>query len=74
MNRDDNFAIDVKKVKAAINRKTKLIFLATPNNPTGNIIPRQDILEIIATGVPVVVDEAYYEFSGETMMPAYRAV
>ena len=69
VNRDDNFAVDVKAIKAAINRKTKLIFLATPNNPTGNIVPRQDILEIIDTGVPVVVDEAYYEFSGETVMP-----
>jgi histidinol-phosphate aminotransferase len=69
INRDDNFAIDVKKVKAAISRKTRLIFLANPNNPTGNTIPPPDILEIIATGVPVVVDEAYYEFSGETIMP-----
>jgi histidinol-phosphate aminotransferase len=69
INRDDNFAIDVKKVIAAVNRKTRLIFLATPNNPTGNIVPRQDIMEIIATGIPVVVDEAYYEFSGETVMP-----
>jgi histidinol-phosphate aminotransferase len=56
-------------VKAAIGTKTKLIFLATPNNPTGNIVPRQDILEIIAADFPVVVDEAYYEFNGETMMP-----
>lgn len=70
LNRDDNYAIDAKKIIAAINRKTKLIFLATPNNPTGNIIPRQDVIEIIDTGVPVVVDEAYYEFNGETMMPA----
>jgi histidinol-phosphate aminotransferase len=69
IHRDDNFAIDVKKLKAAVNRKTRLIFLATPNNPTGNISPQPDILEIIATGVPVVVDEAYYEFSGETVMP-----
>jgi histidinol-phosphate aminotransferase len=70
LNRDENFAIDIKKVKAAINRKTKLVFFATPNNPTGNIVPRQDIIEIINTGIPVVVDEAYYEFNGETMMPA----
>jgi histidinol-phosphate aminotransferase len=69
VNRDDNFAIDVKGIKAAINRKTKLILLATPNNPTGNIVPRLDLLEIIATGVPVVIDEAYYEFSGETAVP-----
>jgi len=67
--REDDYSIDIKKVKAAINHKTKLVFFATPNNPTGNTVPRQDILEIIATGIPVVVDEAYYEFNGETMMP-----
>ena len=67
--RDDDFTIDINKVKAAINSKTKLIFLATPNNPTGNAIPQKDILEIIGTGVPVVVDEAYYEFCGETVLP-----
>ncbi len=67
--RDEKFAVDVRAVKAAVSRKTKLIFLASPNNPTGNIIPRQDILEIVDTGVPVVVDEAYYEFSGETLVP-----
>ena len=67
--RDDNFAIDVQEVKTAISDNTRLIFLATPNNPTGNVIPRQDIVEIIETGVPVVVDEAYYEFNGETVVP-----
>lgn len=67
--RDDNFAVDINKVKAAVTSKTRLIFLATPNNPTGNVIPRQDIEAIIDMGVPVVVDEAYYEFSGETVMP-----
>ncbi len=69
INRDENFAIDVVKIKKAINDKTKLIFLATPNNPTGNVVPQADILELIKTGLPVVVDEAYYEFSGETVMP-----
>jgi len=67
--RDENFVINVKAVKAAIGRKTKIIFLANPNSPTGNITPQKDILEIVATGVPVVVDEAYYEFSGETVVP-----
>jgi histidinol-phosphate aminotransferase len=71
VNRDDNFAVNVKDVKKSITSKTRLIFLATPNNPTGNITPRQDILEIAASGLPLVVDEAYYEFSGETVMP-YR--
>jgi histidinol-phosphate aminotransferase len=68
VNRDAQFAIDIKGIKSAISRKTKLIFLATPNNPTGNVIPQKDILEIIETGLPVIVDEAYYEFSGETVM------
>jgi len=67
--RDDNFAIDVKAVKAAVSSKTKLMFLANPNSPTGNIIPQRDILEIVDTGLPVVIDEAYYEFSGETVVP-----
>ncbi|OGO31902.1 MAG: histidinol-phosphate transaminase [Chloroflexi bacterium RBG_16_56_11] len=67
--RDDSFAVDVARVKDAVTARTKVIFLATPNNPTGNIVPRADIVEIIDTGVPVVVDEAYYEFSGETVMP-----
>jgi histidinol-phosphate aminotransferase len=67
--RSDKFAVDVKAVKAAISKNTKLIFLANPNNPTGNTIPQRDILEIIDTGIPVVVDEAYYEFSGETVLP-----
>jgi len=66
--RDANFAVDVPAVKKVISDNTKLIFLATPNNPTGNVIPRQYIVEIIETGVPVVVDEAYYEFGGETVM------
>jgi histidinol-phosphate aminotransferase len=69
LQRDANFNISVKDIKAAITPKTKLIFLATPNNPTGNVTPREEILEIIKTGLPVVIDEAYYEFSGETVMP-----
>jgi histidinol-phosphate aminotransferase len=69
LTRDADYVIDVKAVRAAVTKKTKLIFLATPNNPTGNVVPQRDIIEIIGTGVPVVVDEAYYEFSGETMAP-----
>jgi histidinol-phosphate aminotransferase len=67
--RDDDFAVRVKDVKAAVTPRTRMIFIATPNNPTGNTVPRNDLIEIIETGVPVVVDEAYYEFSGETVIP-----
>jgi len=67
--RDADFAVDVKAVKAAIDDRTKIILLATPNNPTGTATPREDIVELLDTGVPVLVDEAYCEFSGETAVP-----
>ena len=67
--RDKDFNVDIDMVKAAITKKTKIICLANPNNPTGTLMPRQDILEIIATGIPVLIDEAYYEFSGQTVAP-----
>jgi histidinol-phosphate aminotransferase len=67
--RDESFNIDVAKVKAAITDKTKLIFVTNPNNPTGNLTPQKDIVALLETGVPVVVDEAYYEFSRQTIVP-----
>jgi histidinol-phosphate aminotransferase len=65
--RDENYLVDVSAVKRAISKKTKIIVLANPNNPTGTPIPLQDILELVDTGVPVLADEAYAEFSGETV-------
>ncbi len=67
--RDENFAIDVGAIKSAINSKTKLVFLSNPNNPTGALTPQEGIIAILDTGIPVVVDEAYYEFSGQTVVP-----
>ncbi len=67
--RDEDFAVNVSAVRAAISERTKIVFLANPNSPTGTITPLQDILEILDTGVPVLVDEAYYEFSGQTVAP-----
>jgi len=65
--RDENFAVNVAAVKAAITDKTKIIVIVNPNNPTGTLIPKEDILEVVNTGVPVLVDEAYAEFAGETV-------
>ncbi len=67
--RRKDFTVNVTAVKAAITKRTKIIFLTNPNNPTGTIIPRQDILEILGSGIPVLIDEAYYEFSGQTVAP-----
>ena len=70
--RGDDFAIDVNKVKSAITQKTKIIFIANPNNPTANLTPEADIKALLDTGVPIVVDEAYYEFSHLTIVPLIK--
>ncbi|MDP1553325.1 MAG: histidinol-phosphate transaminase [Methanobacteriaceae archaeon] len=56
--------LDVPSVIDSINKKTRIIFLCTPNNPTGGLIDKEDIETILkATDALVVVDEAYFEFS-----------
>ena len=67
--RDENYAIRVSAIKSAITPKTKLIILANPNSPTGTVTPENDISALLETGVPVLVDEAYYEFYGKTVVP-----
>lgn len=67
--RNNSFEIDINSLKKAVDERTKAIFIASPNNPTGNTTPQQDILEIVKMGLIVVVDEAYYEFCGETVLP-----
>lgn len=59
------FYWDVDGVIQAVNDKTKLIFVCTPNNPTGNEMRESDLRRILALGVPTVVDEAYYELEAE---------
>ena len=70
--RDANFEIDVEEVALAANAQTKLIFIASPNNPTGNIATEAQIRALLAMGKMVVVDEAYYEFCGLTAIPLLR--
>mgnify|MGYP001047856134 CR=1 FL=1 len=65
--RDGNFAIDLAGIKQALNKRTKVIFIASPNNPTGDVIAEHEVVELLSTGRIVVVDEAYFEFSNMTM-------
>jgi len=67
--RDGDFAVNVTAVKAAISKKTKLIFLVNPNSPTGTLMPQSDIMEVLDSRLPVLIDEAYYEFSRQTVAP-----
>ncbi len=70
--RDENFEIDVEALKKAITPKTKLVFIAEPNNPTGNVTPLEIIEEVLKLGIPTVSDEAYYEFTGVTALPLMK--
>ncbi len=67
LQRDELFEIDIQAVREAIDNKTKIIFLSSPNNPTGNMAAEEQVRALLDTGLIVVIDEAYYEFSGETV-------
>ncbi len=59
-----NFELDFKAIEKAIDKHTKLLFVCSPNNPTGNGFARKDILNLAENfGGIVVVDEAYIHFS-----------
>jgi histidinol-phosphate aminotransferase len=64
------FEFPMEKVLQAITPRTKLIAIANPNNPTGTIAPRTDLIRILdaARDVAVLIDEAYFEFYGETVL------
>lgn len=77
--RTDSYEIDVDAIRAALREDTKLIVLCSPNNPTGNLVARADVVALLDTGRIVVVDEAYIEFAGDealaespiTLVPQY---
>jgi len=62
---------DIPGILRAVNEKTKLIFICSPNNPTGNMISEEDLRQILDVGVPTVLDEAYYELETEPRTFAY---
>jgi histidinol-phosphate aminotransferase len=60
----DDFQIDLDEVRRHADASTKLVFCCSPNNPTGNLLRREDILALCATtSAIVVVDEAYFDFA-----------
>ena len=61
--RQESFALDIAAIEKAA-PQAKLIFLASPNNPTGNRMSADELTRLLATGLLVVVDEAYIEFAG----------
>lgn len=65
---EDDFRLDVAAILERCEPETKLIFVCSPNNPTGNIVQRTDIIELARARSGrsvIVVDEAYVEFNDE---------
>lgn len=64
----DTFAVDLEALERAVGPRTKVIFFCNPNNPTGNSSPVEDVLRVLDMGPVVVLDEAYAEFAGHSLV------
>ncbi len=62
---ENNFTVSVKDILKKVTRKTKIVFLANPNNPTGTYIKRKELLFLrkkLRSNILLVVDDAYFEY------------
>ena len=63
---DEHYELDIKGIHKKINDKTRVLFLTSPNNPTGTIITKNE-METLMAGIPdhvvVVLDEVYFHFT-----------
>src|SRR5208283_4886854 len=67
---DGDFQFPIAKLLSGITPMTRLIAIASPNNPTGTVATRDQLLQIAnaASDAALLVDEAYFEFHGETIL------
>jgi histidinol-phosphate aminotransferase len=65
--------VDIDRLLDAISPGVKLVMIANPNQPTGTLIPEEALLDVVRRALEVdalvAVDEAYYPFSGTTILP-----
>lgn len=63
---DEDFKLNADQLLAATDEHTKLIFLCSPNNPTGNLLNKQEVEKVLNAfkGI-VIIDEAYIDFSAD---------
>jgi len=66
--RDNDFAVSAAEMLASCEDSTRLIFICSPNNPTGTLFPRAELVELLdkrGDRSAIIVDEAYIEFADE---------
>jgi histidinol dehydrogenase len=68
VNRTPDFSLDPDGIEAAVRAepRAKILFVCSPNNPDGSVVPDETLRRLLALPVLVVLDEAYIEFSGES--------
>ncbi|WP_322798819.1 histidinol-phosphate transaminase [Thermoflexus sp.] len=70
LHRDEAFGIPRTELLEAVRRhRPAAVFLASPNNPDGRLLPEEILRDLLAEDVMVIVDEAYFEFAGHTFAP-----
>jgi histidinol-phosphate aminotransferase len=70
----EDFVLPIERVEQCITLRTRLIAIANPNNPTGTVASQNDLLRVAraAPNAAVLVDEAYFEFYGQTILAKHR--
>jgi histidinol-phosphate aminotransferase len=67
---DESFDVDLDRMMEELDGRPNILFLSYPNNPTGNCFDEKAILALLERDdTLVVVDEAYFEFSGKSFLP-----
>jgi histidinol-phosphate aminotransferase len=66
--RNESWDIDIPAMLEVIDDSTRIVFLASPNNPTGNLLTESDARALLETGIVVCVDETYHEFANSTLV------
>lgn len=71
---DEKFRLTARMLLSAVNKRTRWMAIANPNNPTGTVVSQPDLRRTLseAPDVLVLVDEAYVDFSGQTVLPWIR--
>ena len=63
--KEKNFRISINNILSKVTRKTRIVFLANPNNPTGTIISKKELLRLrknLRSNILLVIDDAYFEY------------
>ncbi len=67
--KEKNFKTSVDEILKKVSDKTKIVFIANPNNPTGTYLPKEEMLNLrkkLRSNILLVVDDAYFEFINKT--------